>query len=63
MHEKRLLAMPVVDAQGGYLGMFRKNLVISNVLPQVALNNDRCSQTARLIEAGLLRSVSWFCCC
>ncbi len=55
LREKRLLAMPVVDAQGCYLGMFRKNLVISNVLPQVALNNDRCSQTTRLIEAGLLR--------
>lgn len=52
--DNRLLAMPVVDAQGNYLGVFRKNLVISGVLPQVATHDDRFSQIARMIDAGLL---------
>ena len=45
----------VVDAGGRYLGMFRKNLVISSVLPQVAIHTDRFSQVVRMIDAGLLR--------
>ena len=53
--DRRLLAMPVVDASGRYLGIFRKNLVISNVLPQVALHDDRFNQVVRLINAGLIR--------
>ncbi len=53
--DERLLAMPVVDAGGRYLGLFRKNLVISTVLPQVAIHSDRFSQVVRMIDAGLLR--------
>ena len=53
--DRRLLAMPVVDASGRYLGIFRKNLVISNVLPTVALHDDRFNQVVRLINAGLIR--------
>ena len=53
--DEKLLAMPVVDAGGRYLGMFRKNLVISSVLPQVAIHTDRFSQVVRMIDAGLLR--------
>lgn len=53
--DRRLLAMPVVDAEGRYLGLFRKNLVISNVLPQVAIHEDRFNQVVRMIDAGLLR--------
>lgn len=52
--DHRLLAMPVVDGRGRYLGIFRKNLVISSALPQVALHDDRFSQVARMIDAGLL---------
>jgi CBS-domain-containing membrane protein len=51
----RLLAMPVVDEQRRYLGQFRKNLVVATVLPQVALHDDRFSQVARMIDAGLLQ--------
>ncbi len=53
--DERLLAMPVVDAGGRYLGLFRKNLVISTMLPQVAVHSDRFSQVVRMIDAGLLR--------
>ncbi len=52
--DDHLLAMPVVDAQGNYLGMFRKNMVVANVLPQVAVHDDRLSQVARMIDVGLL---------
>lgn len=52
---RRVLAMPVVDEERRYLGMFRKNHVISSVLPQVAVHEDKFSQVTRMIDAGLLR--------
>jgi len=45
----------VTSERHRYLGIFRKNLVISNVLPQVALHDDRFNQVVRLINAGLIR--------
>lgn len=50
----RVLAMPVVDADGRYLGQFRKNLLISLVLPQAAVQDERFDRIARMIETGLL---------
>lgn len=52
--QNRLLAMPVVDGDGKYLGHFRKNLVISAVLPQVAVHEERFDRIARMIDSGLL---------
>jgi len=52
--DKRLLAMPVVNEEGRYLGMFRKVQVIASVLPQVVVHDDRLNPVARMIDAGLL---------
>lgn len=52
--DKRLLAMPVADAKGRYLGMFRKSLVISGVLPQVIVHDAHPDHIARMIDTGLL---------
>lgn len=51
----RVLALPVVDDRGRYLGVLRKNRVIAGVLPQVAIYDDHFHQIARLVDAGLLR--------
>lgn len=50
----RVLAMPVVDEAGRYLGQFRKNLLIAEVLPQVAVQDERFERIARMIDTGLL---------
>lgn len=52
--DKHLLAMPVVNEEGRYLGMFRKVQVIASVLPQVVVHDDRLNPVARMIDAGLL---------
>lgn len=49
----RVLAMPVVDRSGRYLGQFRKNLLVSALLPQVAVHDPRFDRIARMIETGL----------
>jgi len=53
--ENRVLAMPVVDENGSYLGQFRKNQIVSEVLPQVAVLDQRFERIARMIDTGLLR--------
>lgn len=53
--QNRVLAMPVVDENGIYLGHFRKNLVISAVLPQVAVLDERIDRISRMIDTGLLQ--------
>lgn len=50
----RVLAMPVVDGEGRYLGQFRKNLLIAEVLPQVAVQDERFERIERMIDTGLL---------
>lgn len=52
--QNRVLAMPVVDESGKYLGQFRKNLLVSEVLPQVAVHDLRFERVARMIDTGLL---------
>ena len=52
--QNRVLAMPVVDESGKYLGQFRKNLLVSEVLPQVAVHDMRFERVARMIDTGLL---------
>jgi CBS-domain-containing membrane protein len=54
--QNRVLAMPVVDDSGRYLGQFRKNLLVSALLPQVAVQDKRFERIARMIETGLLRA-------
>lgn len=53
--QNRVLAMPVVDESGKYLGQFRKNLLVSAVLPQVVVHDQRFERIARMIDTGLLR--------
>ena len=50
----QVLAMPVVDENGKYLGQFRKNLLIASVLPQVAVHDPRFDRIARMIDGGIL---------
>lgn len=52
--QNRVLAMPVVDEAGRYLGQFRKNLLVCAVLPQVAVLDQRFDRIARMIDTGLL---------
>lgn len=53
--QNRVLAMPVVDEHGKYLGQFRKNMLVSMVLPQVAMQDRRLDRIARMIDTGLLQ--------
>lgn len=52
--DNRVLAMPVVDSEGRYIGQFRKNILIAAVLPQVAVHDPRFDRIARTIERGAL---------
>lgn len=52
--ENKVLAMPVVDQVGKYIGQFRKNILIAAVLPQVAVHDPRFDRIARTIERGSL---------
>jgi len=54
MVKNKVLAMPVVDDQGRYIGQFRKNLLIASILPQVAVHDPRFDHVSRLIDGGLL---------
>ncbi|MEO8615998.1 MAG: CBS domain-containing protein [Luteolibacter sp.] len=51
--ENRVLAMPVVDDRGRYLGQFRKNLLIAAILPQVAVHDPRFDRIANTLEGGM----------
>ena len=51
----RVLSMPVIDAQGKYLGQFRKNLLLAAVLPVIAVNDPRFDRVTRMIDSGLLQ--------
>jgi CBS domain-containing protein len=50
----QVLAMPVVDENGRYIGQFRKNLLIAAILPQVAVHDPRFDRIARMIDGGML---------
>ena len=50
----KVLAMPVVDSTGRYIGQFRKNLLIAAILPQVAVHDPRFDHIARMIDGGML---------
>ena len=53
--KNQVLAMPVVDDNGRYIGQFRKNLLIAAILPQVAVHDPRFDRIARMIEGGAMR--------
>ncbi len=53
--KNRVFAMPVVDADGKYLGQFRKNLLFSGVLPIGATTYMRLDRISRMIDIGLFR--------
>lgn len=50
----KVLAMPVVDNSGRYIGQFRKNLLIAAILPQVAVHDPRFDRIAKMIDGGML---------
>ena len=50
----KVLAMPVVDESGRYIGQFRKNLLIAAILPQVAVHDPRFDHIAKMIDGGML---------
>ncbi len=50
--ECRVLAMPVVDDDGRYLGQFRKNLLIAAILPQVAVHDPAFDRIAKSLSEG-----------
>ncbi len=50
----KVLAMPVVDDSGRYIGQFRKNLLIAAILPQVAVHDPRFDRIAKMIDGGML---------
>ena len=49
--KNQVLAMPVVDENGRYLGQFRKNLLIAAILPQVAVHDPRFDRIARMVDS------------
>lgn len=49
----RVLAMPVVDDSGRYIGQFRKNLLIATVLPQVAVHDPRFDRIAHTFAGNM----------
>lgn len=51
--KNQVLAMPVVDDKGRYLGQFRKNLLIAAILPQVAVHDPRFDRIARMLDGGV----------
>ena len=52
--QNKVLAMPVVDNNGRYIGQFRKNLLIAAILPQVAVHDPRFDRIAKMIDGGML---------
>ncbi len=52
--ENRVMAMPVVDDRGRYLGQFRKNLLIAAILPQVAVHDPRFERFSRMLEGDMV---------
>ena len=52
--QNKVLAMPVVDDSGRYIGQFRKNLLIAAILPQVAVHDPRFDRIAKMIDGGML---------
>jgi len=52
--KNKVLAMPVVDNNGRYIGQFRKNLLIAAILPQVAVHDPRFDRIAKMIDGGML---------
>ncbi len=51
--KNRVLAMPVVDDTGRYIGQFRKNLLIAAILPQVAVHDPRFDRIANTLDGGI----------
>jgi CBS domain-containing protein len=47
----RLLALPVVERDQRYRGMFRRSLLIGRLLPRIAQLEDKLDNVARIIEA------------
>lgn len=52
--EKRLLALPMVDESGRYLGMFLRSRLVSLLLPKIVQLEERLPEIGRLVELGFL---------
>ena len=50
--DNRLLGLPVVDANGRYLGMFLRSRLVALLLPRIVQLEESMPQVARLVEVG-----------
>jgi len=52
--DKRLLALPVVDSNGRYLGMFLRSRLVALLLPKIVQLEETMPEVARLVEVGFM---------
>jgi CBS-domain-containing membrane protein len=52
--DDRLLALPVVDDEGRYLGMFLRSRLVALLLPKIVQIEDTIPEVGRLVEVGFI---------
>lgn len=52
--QDKLLALPVIDNDGRYLGMFLRSRLVAMLLPRIVQLEERIPEVARLLEVGFL---------
>ncbi|MBK8210568.1 MAG: CBS domain-containing protein [Rhodospirillales bacterium] len=52
--QNKLLALPVVDDEGRYFGMFQRSRLVAMLLPRIVQLEERLPEVAKLLEIGFL---------
>jgi CBS-domain-containing membrane protein len=52
--QNKLLALPVVDDDGRYFGMFQRSRLVAMLLPRIVQLEERLPEVAKLLEVGFL---------
>jgi CBS domain-containing protein len=52
--QNRLLALPVIDDDGRYIGMFLRSRLVALLLPRIVQLEQRIPEVARLMEVGFV---------
>lgn len=52
--QNKLLALPVVDDDGRYFGMFQRSRLVAMLLPRIVQLEERLPEVAKLLEIGFL---------
>jgi CBS domain-containing protein len=52
--KNRLLALPVVDENGRYMGMFLRSRLVALLLPRIVQLEERIPEVARLLDMGFV---------